>query len=83
MNQFNALCVDVPDEPPIECNSQTPEVYFKYRIPTPNTISVISAIMRRINHHNIDNDYAEVCISGYPLEYTSDYIPDLDNTPIK
>ena len=39
--------------------------------------------MRIPNHHEMDNGDIEVYPSDNPSEYTFDYVPDPDNTPIK
>ena len=44
---------------------------------------MVLAIMERLNNRAVDNDDVEVYPSDYPLEYSSDYISKLDNTPIK
>ena len=50
---------------------------------SPRTSTVVLDIMGIINHHGFDNDSVEVYTSDYPFEYNSDYVPDLDTTPIK
>ena len=60
MNQFNALHNDKPNEPPREWNSQPPAVDFKYRTYPPKTSLLVSYIIRKLNHHGIDNDGVEV-----------------------
>ena len=65
-DQFSALHGNKPNEPPREWNSQPPEYHFNYRISTPKTIHVVSAIMGRLNHNAIDNGDAEVHI---PINY--------------
>ena len=75
INQFNALHGDEPTNPPIERNSQPPEVYFKY--------SNSSAIMVILNHHAVNNGYVEFHPSDFPVESNSDSVADTDTTPIK
>ena len=60
MNHFNALHCDESKEPPRECNSQPPEAHFKSSTSPSMIISVISAIMGKLNHHVIDNGDVEV-----------------------
>ena len=55
MNQFNALHGNSPKEPPREWNSQPPSAHFKSRSSPSRTNPVVSAIMGKLNHHNIDN----------------------------
>ena len=60
MNQFNALHGDEHNEPPIEWSIQSIAYHFKYRTSPSNTTLVVSAIMGRINHHDIDNGDVKV-----------------------
>ena len=83
MNQLNALHGDELTEPPRERNRQPPEVCFKSCTPTTKTIYVLLDIMGRLNQHAIDNGDVAVKTSDYPLYYTSDSVPDPDNTSIK
>ena len=39
--------------------------------------------MGRLNHHAIDNGDVEVHPSEFPVEFISEFVPDLDTTPIK
>ena len=55
MNQFNALRVDEPTGPLIECNIQPPVSHFKSITYRPKTIPVVSSIMVILNHHSTDN----------------------------
>ena len=59
-NQLNALHDYEPNEPSREWNKQTTEVHFKYRTSPPKNSPVVSAIMGRINHHEIYNGDVEV-----------------------
>ena len=83
MKKFNTLHGDEPTDTPIEWNSQPPSVHFKYRNSTPKTISVVSAIMWRLNHHDVDNGDVQVYLSDYPFKYTSYSVTDMNTTPIK
>ena len=83
MNQFNALHVDEPNEPPRECNSQPPAVHFKYRTSTSKTNLVISDIIGRLNHHDTDNGDVKVPTLEFPVKSHSESFPYPDTTPIK
>ena len=83
MNQSNALNGDEPTITPIECNFQPLEAHFKSCTPPPNNSPVVSDIMVRLNHNAIDNDDVEFYTLNYLLEYTSESVPEPDNTPIK
>ena len=49
--KYNALHGVKLAEPPIEWNNQPPSVHSKFRIPAPNTSSMVSTIMVRLNHN--------------------------------
>ena len=83
MNQFNYLHGDKTTDPPIECNIQPPEAHFKSRNSPPKSSPVVSSIKGKLNHCAIGNGDVEVHPSEYPFEYTSEYVPDPDTTPIK
>ena len=83
INQFNALHGEEPNEPPREWNSQHPAGQLKPRNPLPNTIPVVSAITRILNHNSIDNGDVEVCLSDFPVEFNPESVPDPGTTPIK
>ena len=83
MDQFNALRDDEHTESPRKCYSQLPEIHFKYLALPPNTSPVVLDIMVIINHDSVDNGNVVFFTSYYSLGYTSDSVPDLDNTPIK
>ena len=83
MNQFNTLYSKEPNEPPIECNIQPPEAQFKSKTYPPNTIPVVSAITRRLNHHSIDDGDIEVHPSEFLAEFNSESVPNPNTTPIK
>ena len=83
MNQFKSLRGDEISDPPIECNIQPPEVYFKSFISPPKTIPVVLAIIWIRNHLSVDNVDVDVYPSEYPFESTSESVPDPDTTLIK
>ena len=83
MNKFNALHGDEPAEPPREWNVQPPSVHSKYYIPCFKNSNVVLAIMGRLNRHVVDNGDVDVYTTWYPLEYTSNYIPEPYNNTIK
>ena len=83
MNQLNVLHVGEPNEPPIEWKSQPPAAHFKSSTSTSKTNPVILAIMRRLNHHAIDNGSVKVPTSGSQFESNSETVQDPDTTPIK
>ena len=83
MNQFNALHGDDQTEPPFKWNIQPPAVHFKSLNSDPKKSPVVSAIIWRLNHHAVDNVDVEVYPLYYSSEYTSAYLPDPNNTPIK
>ena len=83
MNQFNELHDDKPNEPPREWNSQPPASHFKSRTSTSKTNPVMSAIVKRLNHHAIDNGDVKVPTSDIPVEYNFESISDPDTTLIK
>ena len=83
MNQFNAIHIDEPTDPTIECNNQPLSVHFKSRTSTPKTIPVVFSIIGRINHHDIDNGDVNVHPPEYPLKSNTESVTDLDTTPIK
>ena len=80
INQFNALHVDGPKEPPREWNSQPPVAQFKSRSSPSRTNPVVSDIMGKLNHRAIDNGDIT---SDVPVESSYDSVPDPDTTPIK
>ena len=80
MNQFNALHVDEPKNPPREWNSQPPAAHFKSRSSPSRTNPVVSAIMGKLNHHAV---YNIDITSDVPVESSYDSIPDPDTNPIK
>ena len=81
--QFNFLYGEEPNEPHRECTSQSPTSHFKYRTSPPKTSPVVSAIMRRLNHRDIDNVDGEVYPSEFPVEFNSESVPDPYTTLIK
>ena len=83
MNQFNALNVDEPTDPPRKWNSHPPEYHFKYSNSPPKTSPVVLTTMSRLNHHVIDNGDVEVHTSEFTFESNSEYSPDPYTTPIK
>ena len=50
---------------------------------TSRTNPVISAIMRKLNHHAIDNGDIQILTSDVPVESNYDPVPDPETTPIK
>ena len=60
MNNFNALHGDEPTETTREWNSQPKAAHFKPITSPPNTSTVVSDIMGRLNQHAIDIGDAEV-----------------------
>ena len=82
-NNFNVLHDDEPNEIPREWNIQPTEAHFKYRTSPYKTNPVISAFMRRLNHHDIDNGDVKVPTSEFPVEYHSELVTDPDTTTIK
>ena len=83
MNQFNALHVDEPNEPPREWSIQPPVAHFKSRTSPPNTIPMVSAIIGIRNHHAIDNSDVKAHTSDFSVEFNSESVPDPDTTTIK
>ena len=71
------------NEPPRERNSQPPEAHFKPITSHPNTTHVVSAIVGRLNHRDIDNVNVEVHPSDYPVESNYESVTDPYTTPIK
>ena len=82
MNRLNELHGENTNEPPHEWNSKNTEVQFKPHNSAPNHSIVVSDITGRLNNNEVDNGGVEVYLLYYPLEYTSDSVPDPDNTPI-
>ena len=80
MNQFNAIHGDEPKDPPRECKSQPLAAHFKSRSSPSRSNPVVSAIMRKLNHHTIDNGDIT---SDVPFESSYDSVPYPDTTPIK
>ena len=70
INQFNALHGDKKNEPPRECNIQTPSAHFKCRTSPTNTIHVVSAIMGRFNQNAIYNGDIKIPTSYFQLNLT-------------
>ena len=60
MNQLNTLHGNEPTDTPRYWNSQPLSVHSKYWTSPPNNSPVILSMMVRLNHHVIDNSYAEV-----------------------
>ena len=82
INQFNSFHGGEPTEPPRKWNSQPPSGHFKSSTSPPKTSPVVSAIMGRLNHHDIDGGDVEVQPSEFPVEYNSEYVTDTDTTPL-
>ena len=80
MNQFNALHVEEPKDPPREWNSQPPAAHFKSRSSPSRTNPVVSDIMGILNHHAI---YNGDIISDVTVESNYNSVPDPETTPIK
>ena len=59
------------------------EAHFKSRTSTSLTNPVISAIMRKLNHHAIDNGDVKIPTSEFPVEYNSESFPYTDTILIK
>ena len=83
MNKFNALHGKELYDPPREWNIKPREVHFKFRTYPPKISPMVSAIMRRLNCHAIDNEYVEVHPSKFPVEYNSGSVTDPDTSLIK
>ena len=83
MNQLNAFNDDKTNNPPIQCNSQSPADHFKPCTSPPKISPMVSAIMGRLNNIEIGNGDVEV----QPLEFTfdsdSESVPDPYANPIK
>ena len=60
INQFNTFHGEEPTYPPREWKIQPPTYHFKSSNSTPNTIPVVSDIMGRLNHHELENCDVEV-----------------------
>ena len=82
MNKFNVLHGEEPNDPPRELNIQPPSAHLKSRTYTPKTSTVVSDIVRRLNHHAIDNGDVEVHPSEFKVESKAEFVRDTDNTPI-
>ena len=82
MNRFNSLHGEESNEPPRECNNEPPTSHFKYITSPTRTSPVVSAIMRRLNHNDVDNVYVELHPSYLPVEFKSESVPDPNTTPI-
>ena len=82
MNQFNALHGEETTEPPREWNIQPPADHFRPSSSPPKTSTMVSAIMGRLDHRDIDNGDVEVHPSDFPVESNSESVPDSDTTPI-
>ena len=83
MNNSNALHGEKPKEPPREWNSQPPEAHFNSRSSPSRTNPVISAIMRKLNHHTIDNGDIKIPTLDAPIESNYESVTDPDTTPNK
>ena len=83
MNQFKEIHDEKPIEPPGEWNNQHSAVHFKSHTYPSKTSPVVSTLMMRLNHHEIDNGDVEVYNSDHALESTSDSVTYPDNTPIQ
>ena len=82
MNKFNAINGDEKNEPLREWNSQTLVAHFKSRTSPYKTNPAISDTKGILNHHAIDNGDYLVHPSYFPVEFNSEYVSDLFNTPI-
>ena len=71
MNQFNTLHGEEPNEPTREWNSQPPPSHFKSSASSSNTSPLFSAIMGRLNNHDIDNGDVNFHTSEFPVEFNS------------
>ena len=80
MNKFNEPSGDEPNETPREWNIQPPADQFNSRIYPFKINPVVSAIIRRLNYHAIDNDYVKVPTSDFPVESNSESVPYTDTT---
>ena len=83
MNNFNALHGDEPKEPPREWNSQPTSDQLKCRTSPSRTNPTISSIMRKLNHHAIDNGDVIINTSDVQVESNYESVPDPDTTSIK
>ena len=83
INQFNKLHGEETNEPPIEWNIQHLAAHLKYMTSTNNISPVVSSIMGRLNHNDIDNGDSEVQPSDFPVEFNSEYFPYSNTTPIE
>ena len=64
-NELNDLHGDEPTDPPREWNSQPPAAHFKTSNSPPNTSTVLSAIIGRLNNHEVDNGDVNCHLSEY------------------
>ena len=71
MNKFSTLHIYETTDLPIYWNSQPPSVHSKSRTSPTQTSPLVSAIMERLNHHDVDNGDVEVHPPDYPFEFTS------------
>ena len=71
MNSFNSLYVEEPNDPPKYWNSRQLADHLKSRTFNSKTITVVSTIIGRLNHHAIDNSDVEVHSSDFPVESNS------------
>ena len=83
MNQFTALHVDEPTEPPREWNIQPLEDQFKSRAYPSKTSPVVSTSMERLNIIAIGNSDVKVSPFIFPAGSNSGSIPAPETTPIK
>ena len=83
MNKFNTLHGDEPTEQQRKWNSQPTSDHLKPSTLPPKTSPVVSAIMERLNHNDIDNGDVEVHPSDFLAEYNPEYVPDTDANMIK
>ena len=79
-NKFNALHGEEPTDTPREQNSQPTVDHFKSRNSPPKTSPVVSYMMGRLNHHDIDNGDFEFHPSEFPVESNSESVKDPDTT---
>ena len=82
INQFNDLYVVEKNDPPRDCNSQPPAVHFRSRTSPPQISPLVSAIIWRLNYHDVNNGDVQVYPLEYPFEPTSEFLPYPDTTQI-
>ena len=83
MNQSSALHGYEQTDPPRHWNIQPPAAHFKSSTSTLKTSLVVSAIMGRLNCHDIDNGDVKVHPSKFSVESNSESVLSPYNTPIK